>query len=205
MRALVLRLLVGLLMRTLRIEVRGTPAVDALLARRAPFVFAFWHGSMLVPWWFMRRYNAAALVSMSGDGSLLAALLEGWGYTVVRGSSSRGSKEAMSAMRDLVGEGRVLCITPDGPRGPLHELKMGAVRVAQTTGVPLVYATVAHARATSLGSWDHFEIPWFFTRVTLSFGDPLVIDPAREGEALEDVRLTIEKSMRAQHRAHTAG
>ncbi len=203
MRALLLRVLVGLLVRTLSIELRHGEAVGSLLARRAPFVFVFWHGSMLVPWWIMRRHNAAALVSMSGDGSLLSSLLEGWAYTVVRGSSSRGSKEAMAAMRDLVSAGKVLCITPDGPRGPLHEMKMGAVRVAQTSAVPLVYATVACTHATTLGSWDRFEIPWPFSRVVLSFGEPLSIDPSLEGEALEDERLTIEKAMRAQHRACT--
>ncbi|MBL0176919.1 MAG: lysophospholipid acyltransferase family protein [Ignavibacteria bacterium] len=199
-KSVALRVLVEALLRTLRIDTSRQGALDALLAAGKPFVLIFWHGSMLLPWWVLRRQGAAALVSQSADGELLARLLQGWGYTVVRGSSSRGSKEAMASMRELVRGGHVLCVTPDGPRGPQHELKMGAVRVAQTMGVPLLGVAVGYRSSRQLRSWDRFLIPSPFTRSRLLATEPLVIDPALDGEALEARRQEIEKLLVALHR-----
>jgi lysophospholipid acyltransferase (LPLAT)-like uncharacterized protein len=196
----ILRSLIELFMRTVTFSVENGQAVRALLEQKRPFVLVFWHGSMTYPWWRMRGRNAAALVSHSKDGQILANLLRSWGYHVLRGSSSRGSKEAMQAMRGAVREGHVLCVTPDGPRGPYHEMKMGAVRVAQTMHVPLVSVSVGYRRYRRLKSWDRFEIPFPFTRARVVYSEPVIIDPELTGEALDEVRLSIEKAMTAQYR-----
>ncbi len=187
-------------MRTVSFSVENEEPVRALVEARRPFVLAFWHGSMTYPWWRFRSHNAAALVSHSKDGQILANLLRSWNYTVLRGSSSRGSKEAMSAMRTAVNSGHILCVTPDGPRGPYHEMKMGAVRVAQTTGVPLVMVSVGYRRFKRLKSWDRFEIPMPFTRARVVYSDPMTIDPGLTGDTLDEHRLAVEKAMHAQYR-----
>ncbi|MCB2204678.1 lysophospholipid acyltransferase family protein [bacterium] len=195
-----LRTLIELLMRTVTFTVENEEAMLALLDEGKPFVLVFWHGSMTYPWWHMRFKKAAALVSHSKDGQILANLLSSWGYHVLRGSSSRGSKEAMQTMRAAVREGHVLCVTPDGPRGPYHEMKMGAVRVAQTTGVPLISVSVGYRRYRRLKSWDRFEIPFPFTRARVVYSDPVMIDPSITGEPLDELRHDLEKAMLAQYR-----
>jgi hypothetical protein len=195
-----LRLLIRLVNHTITFSVENEAPLLALIEKRKPFVFVFWHGSMTFPWWRMRHHNAAALVSQSKDGQLLADLLEHWGYTVLRGSSNRGSKEAMASMRSAVSDGHVLCVTPDGPRGPYHEMKMGAIRVAQTMNVPLVMMSVGYRRFRRLRSWDRFEIPLPFTRARVLISDPITIDPDLLGEPLDDKRRELEKMMIAQYR-----
>ncbi|MBE0644881.1 MAG: lysophospholipid acyltransferase family protein [Bacteroidetes bacterium] len=195
-----LRTLIELVNRTITFSSENEAPVRALLDARRPFVLVFWHGSMTYPWWRMRSNNAAALVSQSKDGQLLADLLQSWGYSVLRGSSSRGSKEAMTAMRGAVRDGHVLCVTPDGPRGPYHEMKMGAVRVAQTMNVPLVLVSVGYRRYRRLRSWDRFEVPWPFTRARVLYSDPLTIAPELQGEPLDERRHEIEKMLNAQYR-----
>ncbi len=199
-RSRLLKLSIGAIMRTVRFSVENSSGVDELLTSGKPFVLVFWHGSMAWPWWRFRDGNAAALVSMSSDGQLLADLLQLWGYTVLRGSSSRGSKEAMQSMRDIIGRGHVLCVTPDGPRGPYHEMKMGAVRVAQTMHVPLVMVSVGFDRCKRLRSWDRFEIPLPFTNARVRFSEPITIDPELDGEPLEEERARLEKRMLAEYR-----
>jgi lysophospholipid acyltransferase (LPLAT)-like uncharacterized protein len=195
-----LRSLIELFLRTITFSVENEGPVQDLIDRRAPFVFTFWHGSMTYPWWRLRQSNAAALVSHSKDGQILANLLQSWGYTVLRGSSSRGSKEAMTLMRAAIQSGHILCVTPDGPRGPYHEMKMGAVRVAQTMHVPLVMISVGYRKFKRLKSWDHFEIPIPFTRGRVIYSDPLIIDPNLSGESLDEERLALEKAMHGQYR-----
>jgi lysophospholipid acyltransferase (LPLAT)-like uncharacterized protein len=195
-----LRTLIELVMRTVSFTGENEKPFLDLLSTGQPFVLVFWHGSMTYPWWRMRRRNAAALVSHSKDGQILANLLSTWGYHVLRGSSSRGSKEAMQTMRGAVRDGHVLCVTPDGPRGPYHEMKMGAVRIAQTMHVPLVMVSVGYRRFRRLKSWDRFEIPFPFTRARVVYSDPMTIDPERTGDSLEEVRQACEKQMHAQYR-----
>ncbi len=200
MKSWILRLLIALVNRSITFSVENDVTVVRMLEARLPFVLVFWHGSMTYPWWRMRCCHFAALVSQSKDGQLLADLLAHWGYTVLRGSSSRGSKEAMAAMRGAVREGHALCLTPDGPRGPYHEMKMGAVRLAQTTQVPLIIVSVGYQRYRRLHSWDRFEIPMPFTRARVLYSDPIMIDPELEGEALDEKRHELEKLMLAQYR-----
>lgn len=200
LRPALLRMLIDATLRTVSFTVRNGAEVDAMLAVGKSFVFVFWHGSMLYPWWRMRGIGAAALVSRSRDGQLLSEVLTKWGYQVLRGSSSRGSKEAMADMRAALADGRVLCVTPDGPRGPVHEMKMGAVRAAQTMGVPLVCVAVGYRHARLLRSWDHFAVPLPWTSATVEYSRPIVIDPLHEGEALENTRADIEKLLLAMHR-----
>jgi lysophospholipid acyltransferase (LPLAT)-like uncharacterized protein len=200
-----LRMLIGWYLATLRVDERNTGGLRELIDSKRPFVFAFWHGSMAFGWWRMRRARPASLVSQSKDGQILSALLRGWDYHLVRGSSSKGSAEAMEAMRQAVRDGHVLCITPDGPRGPRLQLKMGAVRVAQTTGVPLLLCAVGFRSKRALQSWDAFEIPYPFTRVLVEYSDPLTIDPDATGGDLERIRSDIERRFVGMHERVAAG
>jgi lysophospholipid acyltransferase (LPLAT)-like uncharacterized protein len=190
-----LRGVLTLLLRTVRFEQRGAAGLRALLAQGKPFVAVFWHGSMLAGWWLLRGRGAASLVSRSRDGQILTDLLTAWGYRAIRGSSSRGGKDAMEAMRGAVAEGRILCVTPDGPRGPSREMKMGAVRVAQTMGVPFVAVAASYRRHRVLQSWDRFEVPWPFTRGVVSVAEPRTIDPSLSGDALEEMRRALEADL----------
>ncbi len=151
-------------------------------------VIAFWHGSMLTGWFLHRPRNGgpvAALVSQSEDGEILSATLARWGYTMIRGSSHIGGKEAMHLMVDAITQGNSLCITPDGPTGPRHQMKMGAVRAAQRARVPLFLVGISADRKKIVKSWDRFEIPLPFSKVSVWYSDPLMIPGDLQDESLD--------------------
>ncbi len=71
-----------------------------------------------------------------------------------------------------------MAITPDGPRGPRHSFAPGALALAHRAGAPIV-SIVAHVdRTWQLRSWDGFEIPKPFARVTIAYGAPVALDDA---------------------------
>lgn len=189
----------ALLLGSMRVREEGTGALRRVLDAGLPAVVVFWHGSMLAPWWMLRRRDAACLVSRSRDGQILADILAGWGYEPLRGSSSRGGADAMEEMRRALRGGRLLCVTPDGPRGPRHAMKMGAVRVAQTEGVPLFCVAAAYRRCRRLRSWDAFEVPWPFTRVALVADEARAIDPSLAGADLDAERGRVQDALGALH------
>ncbi|HTR82325.1 MAG TPA: lysophospholipid acyltransferase family protein [Bacteroidota bacterium] len=179
----------SLLCATLRITREGSTFFDAYVEHREPSVIAFWHGSMLLGWYLHRpRRNraVAALVSQSADGEILAATLAHWGYVLIRGSSHVGGKESMQRMIDVLVEGSSLCVTPDGPTGPRHRMKMGAVRAAQRSGAHLFLVGILMERKRELKSWDRFEIPMPFARVIVRYSEPIAVPADLQDQALDD-------------------
>ena len=158
-----LGLFAAVVARTLRIVWTG----DALPERA---VVMFWHGQMFVGWWSVRKRKPVALVSKSKDGAILARVLQRWGYLLARGSSGKQGREALQVAIDHVrsGDARTLAITPDGPRGPRHELKRGGVIAAHTLHIPLVFLHIRPAsRKVFWKSWDKFEVPLPFSKVVI--------------------------------------
>jgi lysophospholipid acyltransferase (LPLAT)-like uncharacterized protein len=62
----------------------------------------------------------------------------------------------------------------DGPRGPNRRAKAGAARAAVRTGARLVPVGAAASSSWVLSrSWDRFEIPLPFARVSVHVGAPV--------------------------------
>ena len=101
----------------------------------------------------------------------------------------------MQLMVDEVEKGNSLAITPDGPRGPRHEMKMGAVRVAQRTGVPLVLVGISVPTKKQLRSWDKFEVPRPFSTVIAKYSEPIIVPKELNGESLDEFKIRMQNTM----------
>ena len=173
---IILNSMVSILCRSLRVSFKNKQALDELERQKKNYVLAFWHGTMLMPWYLSRNKNFSALISKSKDGELLSKLLKHWNFNVIRGSSSTGGDVALEIMIDFAKNDNSIAITPDGPRGPAHKLKAGAVITAKKSGLPLVLLGVAYKSKKLLKSWDSFQVPFFFTRANVVFSNPIYID-----------------------------
>lgn len=160
-----------------------------------PSIVAFWHGEMLPVWFTFRALRPVALVSASKDGTLLSRLLQDWGYSVVLGSSSKGGKEALEQLT-LEASTKVVLITPDGPRGPVHQAKPGAVVAAHRAQVPLVLVRLTAARKRVLArSWDRFEVPLPFSTIDLYVDAPWMISENATREELDKAIILMNERM----------
>jgi lysophospholipid acyltransferase (LPLAT)-like uncharacterized protein len=164
------------LCKTLRISYKNKKVIDDLRKKKQNYVLAFWHGTMLLPWFLHRNDGFTALTSKSKDGDLLAKQLKHWKYKVVRGSSSKGGDVALGVMVDLAKNGYSVAITPDGPRGPEHKFKAGAVIIAKKSEVPVVLIGIGIKSKKKLKSWDKFQIPNPFSNVNVIYSDPVYVD-----------------------------
>jgi lysophospholipid acyltransferase (LPLAT)-like uncharacterized protein len=165
---------VNVLCKTVRVREINKPELK-YNADRNGYIFTFWHGTMLIPWYNLRKFNPCTIISQSKDGDLLSRLLESWNYTVNRGSSSRGGKEVLEELIKNARNNRTLAITPDGPRGPAKEMKAGAAIISKKSQLPVSLIGVAYKKKKSINSWDKFEIPLPFTRAVLVYSDPIYL------------------------------
>jgi hypothetical protein len=167
---------INALCKSLRIEKENYTVIENLKSKNQNYVLAFWHGTMILPWYLHGAPDFAALTSKSKDGDLLAKILIKWKYQVVRGSSSTGGDVALGIMVDYARNKFSIAITPDGPRGPRQKFKAGAVVTAKKTKIPLVLVGVGFKRKKILSNWDKFEIPYFFTTAKIVYSDPIYVD-----------------------------
>jgi len=165
-----------LLCKSLKVRIFNEDSVKKLKQENKNYIVAFWHGTMLYPWYLHGNPSFAALTSKSKDGELLAKLLRHWNYEVIRGSSSSGGEIALGIMVDYAKNDYSLAITPDGPGGPAHKLKAGAIVTAKKTGIPIVFVGVGYKKKKVLSNWDKFEIPYFFSSAYIFYSEPVYIN-----------------------------
>ena len=159
------------------------------------FVYSVWHDSMLVPVFGGRQPATVALVGAHRDGSWVANVLRAVGIGSVRGSSSRGGARAARALINDT-RGHHIVMTPDGPRGPRHELKDGLAFVASRTEKEVVPTAFSATRSWMFpGSWTDLMIPKPFSRVFLLTGEPVRIPPDADRETLERYTQMLQAEM----------
>ena len=125
------------------------------------------------------------LISPSVDGTAPAMLVQRIGAHVIRGSSSHTGARALRDYYEAIVKQQISpAIAPDGPRGPVHQCKPGAVLLSQLTGKPILPVRVAASRTWRLRTWDKFEIPIPFCRIAIAYGEPLRVPRSTDADGV---------------------
>ena len=132
-------------------------------------IFCFWHQCVLPCTFYYRRTHATIIVSRSFDGELITRILELFGFHTTRGSSSRGAREGLLGLKQVIASGHPAIFTADGPRGPIYRTKMGPIRLAHITGARIGAFHLEPERAWTMHSWDRFLVPKPFTNIVVSW------------------------------------
>lgn len=199
--------LIRLLARSMRIEYLGLETVQGCRQRGEHLLLSFWHDELLLMVKGYRGASARILISASRDGELIARTMQRFGHEAVRGSSHRGGRAAFRALVELGREPYDIGITPDGPRGPRHQIKDGIVELARITGRPVMPLTFVCSRGHRFASWDRFLLPYPFARGVFCYGPPLYFgkgdDPQRFHHQLQ--QAMDESRRRAQAHLESYG
>lgn len=180
----------AVLCRAVRWDVDDSSRVLPRASGGESMIFACRHGELWPLLWIVRDLDVSILTSRSGDGELLARILERQGFATLRGSSSsRAITAGRGALRVLRDGGR-LGLAVDGPRGPRGLVQDGVLRLARRADVPIVALRRTGGRPwVAPGSWDHFEIPRPGDRLSLRVSAPLYVGPSEAGIEAAGERL----------------
>ena len=185
-----------LLMMTWRIRVLEMDKRRKAVAQnpRCSFVLATWHENAIGGVLSHPGQGIAVLCSQSKDGEIVAYIASRIGLKAVRGSSSRGGKEARDDMIDLLRSGTSAAVTIDGPRGPRRKAKAGIVDVARKSGAAILPITCIAQQYWVLNkTWDKTKIPKPFSKLLVHYGDPRFVPVDCEGEEFDQICHSTEQ------------
>jgi lysophospholipid acyltransferase (LPLAT)-like uncharacterized protein len=187
--------LMRLLGRTCRVRVED-PHGFCDPNRKHPLILCLWHNRLLggtlghYRYYPKREIPLSVLTSASKDGGWLAAFMRRFRMGAIRGSSSRRGLTALLELARHLRAGGDVAITPDGPRGPNYSIAPGVLFLAQREEVGIVPMEIQMSRYWRIGKrWEALWIPKPFSKVTVTYHEPLKISPDKDALEAETKRL----------------
>ncbi len=173
-----------------------SPGTRQLLDSGQPVIFAVYHGRMVGLLAVVHPKNKlTVLVSRSRDGEIIANGLAKIGYTLARGSPAHKAIEGARQLVAAAKNGQNLALLVDGPRGPQYQVKLGIIRIAQMTGLPVVPFMVTGYINSWMWGWDKFMATCFYSPMLYIYGEPLFVGADAPAEELETIRAHLENTM----------
>lgn len=164
-------------------------------------IAAFWHERlpMMPMLWLQARRRvpslaaaqAHVLVSRHRDGRFIGEVVRRFHLDMVHASTNRGGATGMRVLLRMLGQGDLVVITPDGPRGPRRVAAPGVAQLAAVSGLPVLPCAARTTRAIVLPSWDRMVLPLPFARGVLVLCPPVPVDRADPLAALPAIEAAL--------------
>jgi lysophospholipid acyltransferase (LPLAT)-like uncharacterized protein len=181
--------------RTMRFEEINPEIPKSFWERGIPAIFAFWHGRLLMMSLVYRGKNLSFLVSPHRDGQVVGKALMRFGFHAIFGSTYRKGFSGFKQMAKAHQNGSDVALVPDGPRGPRHRVQIGVIELAKLTGRPIIPVSFGASRKKTFKTWDHFLLPYPFSKGVFIWGEPIIVDTNGDRSHLEERRALLEKSL----------
>ena len=139
-------------------------------------ILVSWHDKIMIlphisPFKLHKKLHA--LVSPHNDGKIISNTMKLIGYKIIEGSSNKNSILAVKNIIKTLKNGDNVVITPDGPRGPRHEMKGNLIEIAKRTESLIIPFTAKCTKFIKLNSWDKLIFPLPFGKIEVCFGTPV--------------------------------
>ncbi|MFC7291091.1 lysophospholipid acyltransferase family protein [Hirschia litorea] len=200
----------ALMVRTSRWQIEGEDVLKDHFENNKGAILAAWHARIFVmsvlPAKITSRWKTAEnpismIISQSRDGAFITQAAVHLNLNPIRGSAAnkkkkdkdKGGTEALRLATKALKKGGIVCMTPDGPRGPREEAGLGPIRIAQLTNTPIILWGVSAAPSKRMKTWDRLVLPGLFSKGAVVFAGPMEVP--RSGDA-EQLRLELETRLR---------
>jgi hypothetical protein len=166
---------------TLRYDVTGNAGKPLPIG-----IYCFWHRYIIPQLLYNRHEGIGVLISASRDGDYIAEPAKLFGYVAIRGSSNKQGTAALKEMIRL-SKHHALAITPDGPKGPVYQVKEGVLQLAYLTKLPIYACNVYVSKTWTFKSWDRFIYPKPFAHVQIRFSEPIYVHHKEDFEPVKEI------------------
>ena len=196
--AYIIRCVLELILLTCKINIKGSARIQESF-KKGPTMIILWHNRLTLVGTLalkaVRDLCFCAFVSNSKDGEILAQ------YTTSyrRGSTIRVPHDAKDrALKMLITRLKmrrdIPILTPDGPKGPIYDMKPGAALAAIETDAAIIPFSWSANKFWELKTWDRLRIRIPFTTINAEFGEPVYLDKTGPIEAQQ---LKLKEALQA--------
>ena len=192
----ILTLLIRITGYTSRVRQINKEVLKDTIKEYGSVIVATWHKNIYFSIWLLRNHDLTALISSSDDGEAICDVFSKFGYTAVRGSTTRGGIPALKQLIKLLEQKTSVAITPDGPLGPPEKIQSGVVLLAKYSGVPIIPWHYEADSQWRLKSWDRHKIPKPFTAVVESYGEPFLVPKDLSTEGVSEYCEKLEAELK---------
>lgn len=162
-----------------------------------PTIFACWHGELLMLPYLYAKYrknpHAKVLISSHFDGLLISKTIKYFGLDTISGSTNRNATRVLMQGIKALKSGYDIGITPDGPKGPRHEVADGIIAMAQKTNAKIVLVEIKPTKFWQFNSWDRFTVPKPFGTLRFYSTMPIDVSSLEMQEAKELIKKGLKK------------
>lgn len=174
-----------------------------------PLIVVFWHNRLMMTPFIARfinkfypEYKFISLASNHGDGQFVGRVMSAFGFQTIYGSSQQGRKKSrgidLHSLREILRglkSGKVLGITPDGPRGPNQKINSEIITMAKISGTQILPMSCASSNYKKFNSWDQFKLALPFGNLCFYFGELITVKKDLTEEEEMAMRLELERLM----------
>ena len=192
---LLISLFVKALKGTMRFKDEGYEEIRERWDKGLPSIFALWHQRLLMMPFIRDSKLPHVLISNHRDGELISRTVAHFGMPSVRGSATRGGASGFRQMVKVIEGGGSIAITPDGPRGPKWQVRMGAIALGKATSAPIFPVTYACSRRKEFKSWDNFILPAPFSRGIFLAGEAINVPSDADDVMMDSLREELQRRL----------
>ena len=125
---------------------------------------------------------------------LISKTIKYFGLGTIAGSTNRNAARVLIQGIRTLKDGYDIGITPDGPKGPIHEVADGIIVMAQKTKCKIVLVGIKPTKFWQLNSWDKFIIPKPFGTLNYHSTEPIDISDLEIEEAKNLIKEGLKKN-----------
>ena len=171
---------------TWRLRTERMDVMDDMLARRDPVIVVSWHEHYLMLLSILRGRHACVFTSASPQGDTISKICTLFEMIPVQ-IPDRGGEVSYEIMKGALTEHPAAAMAVDGPLGPFHQVKSGAIKLASELGFTLLpVAASAGWSAVASHRWDRLITPLPFSRCSAVFEEPMHVPAGASESAISD-------------------
>jgi len=171
--------------------------LDQLLQSGESIILVVWHGRFFPMFSLLQGKNISVLTSESPRGEIISQICRRFGFNPsILPSAGQGAK--YRHMERVLKSAQISAFAIDGPLGPNHVAKPGAIKVASNFGhliVPISFAS--HKKRVATKRWDNRETPHWGSHISLAVGDPIRVPCGLNATELKDWCDTVALAINA--------
>ena len=95
-------------------------------------------------------------------------------------------------------------LVADAPKGPFGVAKIGIIKIAKETGLPLIPVMCWANKKKIFNSWDRTLLPLPFSRIIFFYAPPIYVQKDIDYEQMEKMRVDLTKQLNQMHAEATS-